>query len=134
MSDIIIGQEKKELKDLENGTLLDDDFQAFRLASGLEVIAKKDENGDYPMMMLRWTDAEGVEHDLKASRDEMAAITFALAREDQKSKLLTAQFRKYKEVPVRLVIRALKDIKKDELVITYRKERVPIDFDYDYRA
>lgn len=126
---------KSDLKDIETGTVLDEDFQAFRLATGMEVISKKDENGDYSKLMFRVKDKDGNDLDFFASRDEMAAVTFALARQDQQAKLLNSNFRKYKEVPVRLVIRALKDIKAGDFVVTYRKERVPVDeFNYEYRA
>ena len=60
----------------------------------------------------------------------MAAITFSLAREDQQSKLLNSRFREYKEVPIRLVTIATKDIKKGDPVVIFRKEKVPIDFEY----
>lgn len=123
-------RDDSHLPDLGNGTILQDDFQAFRLPGGIEVVSRKDKNGDYTTLRFIFKDKAGVEQELLIPRDEMAAITFALARQDQQSKLLNARFRQYKEVPVRLVIRALTDIKKDQFVVCYRKERVPIDDEY----
>lgn len=127
-----IDEQKTEAKDLENGAIFNDAFQAFRLSTGVEVIAKKDSNGDYPTMMFLSKDKDGVEHEFYASRDEMAAITFALARQDQQHKLLDARFRQYVEKKVPLIIQATKDIKKGESICVIRKERVPIDSNYNF--
>lgn len=121
-------------KELGEKTILDENMQGFQLTNqmdngSVEILAERDENGDYPILMFNYQ-IEGVSHKFALQRDELAAITFALARQDQQSKLLTLRFREYKEVPVKLVIEAKKDIKKGDLVICWRKERVPLDFNY----
>lgn len=127
--EVLIGQKQKE-EELQDGTIFDDDIQAFRTGSGIEVVARKDDKGDYPTLVFVTKDAEGKEHQFSVSRDEMAAITFALSRQDQQHKLLTARFREYKEVPVRIVVQTTKDIKKGDFVVIWRKEKVPLDFNY----
>lgn len=129
LNSVATEQTKKE-EELKDGAIFDDNIQAFRLATGLEVIAKKDDKGDYPMLMFVHKDDEGKEHQFMASRDEMAAITFSLARQDQQHKLLTAKFREYKETLVRVVVQATKDIKKGDFVVIWRKEKVPVDQSY----
>lgn len=125
-------EEKPEPKDLEDGVIFKDGFEAFRLSTGIEVIAKKDANGDFPTMMFLVKDKDGVEHEFFAKRDEMAAITFALARQDQQHKLLDVRFRQYVEKKVPLIIKATKDIKCGESICVMRKERVPIDSQYNF--
>ena len=126
---------KEEKQDLGTETLLDDNVQGFKLNNllgngSVEVLAEKDEKGDYPVIMFNYTDAEGKEVQFALPRDEMAAITFILARQDQQDKLLQHRFLTYKEVPVRLMIEAKKDIKKGDFVVCWRKERVPQDYEY----
>lgn len=129
----IIGQQKSKEED---GTLFDESSQEFMLENlmghgHVEVVAQKDEQGDYPVVKFLYENG-GKTMKFALSRDQLAAITFALARQDQQSKLLNAKFREYKEVPVRLIIKAQKDIKAGELVVVWRKERVPVEFDYTY--
>ena len=133
-----VGQSNDFDEKKENGTVLDNSMQVFGVdslagdATHVEIVAKIDEKGDYPVLQFYFKDKEGKEKKFAVWRDEMAAITFALARQDQQSHLLNERFRNYKEVPVRLVIEAKQDIKKGDMVVAWRKERVPVDFDYTY--
>lgn len=121
-------------EEIGEGTLLDDSIQGFQLTNpmgngSIEVLATKDEKGDYPVMSFCFQNGEQtVKFALK--RDELAAITFALARQDQQSKLLDTHFKEYVERPVRLMIEAKKDIKKGDFVVCWRKERVPKGYEY----
>ena len=128
-----MSEDKKQ--DLGTETLLDDNVQGFKLNNllgngSVEILAEKDEKGDYPALMFNYTDAEGKEVQFALPRDEMAAITFILARQDQQDKLLQKRFQTYKEVPVRLVVQTQKDLKKGDYVVVWRKERVPQDYEY----
>ena len=114
----------------EDGTLLEGE-QGFRLkdvlSSGvIDIMTQADKQGDYPVLFFL---QNGVKK-FALWRDELAAITFALSRQDEQSKLIDARFREYKEVPVRLVTVATKDIKKGEPVVIWRKEKVPVEFQY----
>ncbi len=131
MSDLpTLGQTSITAQEKAN-TTLDEAVEMFQLESvygtksAVTLLAKKDEKGDYPVIEFV---VDGKKFGLW--RDELAAVTFACARADQQSKLIQAKFRTYKEVPVRLVIAATKDIKKGELVVAWRKERVPIENEY----
>ena len=124
-----------EKQELGAKTLLDDNVQGFKLNNllgngSVEMLAEKDEKGDYPVIMFNFTDSEGKEVQFALPRDEMAAITFILARQDQQDKLLQKRFQTYKEVPVRLVIQTQKDLKKGDFVVCWRKERVPQNYEY----
>lgn len=116
--------------------VLDDSVVGFRLqqkddtSKDVEIIAKKDQNGDYPVVTFNFMVGEEAQS-FSLSRDELSAVVFSISREDQQSKLLDSRFREYKEVPVRLVVEAKKDIRKGEMVIVYRKEKVPIEFEYN---
>ena len=128
-----MSEDKKQ--ELGTETLLDDNVQGFKLSNlmgggNVEVLAEKDEKGDYPTLLFNYTDAEGKEVRFALPRDEMAAITFVLARQDQQDKLLHKRFQQYKEVLVRLLVQTTKDIKKGDFVVCWRKERVPMDYDY----
>ena len=121
-------------KDIEDGTLLDDSIQGFQMnnvqgTGQVEIISEKDENGDYPVLQFLFKDGDN-ETKFALKRDEMAAITFALARQDQQHKLLDQRFLHYKERKVRLAILATKDVKAGDYIICWRKERVPQDYDY----
>lgn len=124
----IIGENNKK----ENGVIFDDDRPTFKLTSltsdvsNIFIYSKKDEKGDYPALFIEIDGKKAV-----VWRDEMTAATFALSRQDQQYKLLDARFREYKEVPVRLIIQTTKDLKKGDYVVAWRKERVPIDFNYN---
>ena len=125
----------EEKQELGAKTLLDDNVQGFKLNNllgngSVEMLAEKDEKGDYPVIMFNFTDSEGKEVQFALPRDEMAAITFILARQDQQDKLLQKRFQTYKEVPVRLVIQTQKDLKKGDFVVCWRKERVPQNYEY----
>lgn len=115
---------------------LTNDVEGFRLTRAddptktVDILARRDDKGDYPVLQLEFQEDDGTVKKLFLKRDEISAITFALSREDQQSKLLASKFRQYKEVPVRLVVQATKDIKKGEYVVVWRKERVPLDFNY----
>ena len=126
--------DNKKQEELEDGTLLDDKLQSFQVSSMMgngvvEILAEKDEQGDYPVLIFYFKDGE---RDVRfaVKRDELAAITFALARQDQQHKLLDARFQQYKEVPVRLIVQTTKDLKKGDYVVVWRKERVPMDYNY----
>ena len=144
---------KKEFKDkkkdldtkpvLEKGKLTADiapntvteDVEMFRLGRQegggfVDIQALKDEKGDYPVLRFIFKE-DGKERTMILKRDDLSAVTFAVSRQDQQHKLLNARFRKYREKKVRLAIMANKDIKKGEMMIVFRKERVPIDFEYD---
>ena len=128
-----MSEDKKQ--ELGTETLLDDNVQGFKLnnlmgSGNVEVLAEKDEKGDYPTLLFNYTDGEGKEVHFALPRDEMAAITFVLARQDQQDKLLHKRFQQYKEVPVRLMVQTTKDIKKGDFVVCWRKERVPMDYEY----
>ena len=120
----------------ESVQTLVDNVEGFRLqrrddsTREVEITARKDENGDYPIVQFEVLNPDGEPTIFALGRDEVAAIMFALSREDQQSKLLGARFREYKEVPVRLVIEATRDIKKGDFVVAWRKERVPLDINY----
>mgnify|MGYP001584234148 CR=1 FL=1 len=123
------------MNDLENGTIMDENSQEFQLsnvmANGVvEALAEKDESGDYPILQFSFVGTDGVPVRFALKRDELAAISFALARQDQQSKLLSLRLKEYKEVPVRLTILAQKDIKKGDYVVCWRKERVPQEYNY----
>lgn len=130
--------ENKPKYDKDDLSLLSENVEGFMLprlddtSKDVQVVAHKDKDGDYPVLQFHFEDSTGEKMSIALDRDQLSAITFALSRQDQQSKLLTGRFRQYKEVPVRLVVRASKDIKKDELVIIWRKEKVPLDFEYTY--
>jgi hypothetical protein len=118
-----------------------EDVEGFRLVriddstKSVDVSSRKDKNGDYTSIFFELGSECECGQDTKSvqfalNRDDLSAITFALSREDQQSKLMNMQFRKYKEVPVRMVVQATKDIKKGDMVIVWRKEKVPLDFEY----
>ena len=120
----------------DGGSLFDESVQAFEIRDWVtdkvvSIVAKKDEHNDYPALVFE-VDDRGRRTKLTLGRDELAAITFCLARQDQQSKLLDARYREYKEVPVRLVAIASRDIKKGSPIVMWRKERVPIDFEYTH--
>src|SRR3990167_6551572 len=114
-----------------------EDVEGFRLiraddsTKSVDVSSRKDKNGDYTTIFFELNDLNN-ENPIQfaINRDDLAAITFALSRQDQQSKLLSANFRKYKEVPVRMVVKATKDIKKDEMLIVWRREKVPLDYEF----
>lgn len=123
----IIGQ-KKPVD--ENKPVLEEDYQAFQVRDlsnprGVEIVVEKDKEGNYPVMMF----LVGKEK-FYVKTDELAAITFAISRQDQQHKLLDSRFREYVEKPVRLVTIATKDIKKGDPVIIWRREKVPVEFAY----
>lgn len=127
------------MTDENKGTpVFDDNEQVFQLktkfgssASSVDISAKKDEQGDYPLLVMHFTDKHGSK-ELALDRDELAAICFALSRDDQQAFLLNQRFRTYKEKMVRLVVTADRDIKKGQPLIVFRRERVPIDDEYTY--
>lgn len=122
-------------QELGNDTLLDDKVQGFQLTNpmgngSIEVLAEQDANKDYPVLLFNFIDTAGVSTKFALQRDELAAVTFALARQDQQHKLLDMKTREYVERPVRLMIEAKKDIKKGDFVVCWRKERVPAQLNY----
>lgn len=122
-------------QDLGDNTLLDDKVQGFQLTNpmgngSIEVLAEQDANKDYPVLLFNFVDTIGVSTKFALQRDELAAITFALARQDQQHKLLDMKTREYVERPVRLMIEAKNDIKKGDFVVCWRKERVPAEYSY----
>lgn len=127
-----------EVLDKDDLPLIDENVEGFLLkrvddqSKSVEIVAHKDANGDFPVIQLHFEDNNGEKMMLALERDELAAVTFALARQDQQARLLSQRFRQYKEVPVKLVVRATRDIKKDDYVIVYRKEKVPLEFEYSY--
>jgi hypothetical protein len=123
-------------EELKEENTLTENVEGFRLVrvddqtKSVDIYSKKDENGDYPAMFFELTGDNGELVRFALKKEEMSAITFALTKADDQYKLLNAKFREYKEVPVRLIIEAKKDIKKGDFVVAWRKERVPIDFNY----
>ena len=85
----------------EKNTIFDDNLVGFQMqrlddkSKDIQVIARKDENGDYPVMIFSFVNKNGENESFVVGKDEMAAITFSLAREDQQSKLLNSRFREY---------------------------------------
>ena len=74
-------------QELGDGTLLDDKVQGFQLTNpmgngSVEILAEQDANKDYPVLLFNFTDTAGVSTKFALQRDELAAITFALARQD----------------------------------------------------
>ena len=124
-------------QDLGDNTLLGDKVQGFQLTNpmgngSVEVLAEQDTNKDYPVLLFNLVDTAGVSTKFALQRDEIAAITFALARQDQQHKLLDVRMKEYKEVLVRLMIQTNKDIKAGDYVVCWRKERVPVQHNYTH--
>lgn len=138
MTNVPIIGEKSDKPANEDGVIFDEELQVFELtpvagdAYKVLVIGRKDDRGDYPVLTMEFKGRDGKNNSISLWRDELTAITFALSRQDQQSKLLNAKFREYKEVPVRLVIEAKRDVKKGDMIVAWRKERVPIDFNYTH--